>query len=77
MVKEGNNITAHSWNASDGRWDKIGDVVGSSGGTQQTSGKRLHEGKVRERLGVDAKRLADRSSLLGEMHKRSSFRLGI
>ncbi len=46
MVKDGNSITAHSWNASESRWDKIGDVVGASGSNQQTSGKQLYEGKV-------------------------------
>ena len=46
MVKEGNNITAHSWNAAEGRWDKIGDVVGGTGGSQQASGKQLYQGKV-------------------------------
>ena len=46
MVKEGSSITAHTWNASEGRWDKIGDVVGGSGGSQQASGKQLYQGKV-------------------------------
>ena len=47
MVKEGSSITAHTWNASEGRWDKIGDVVGGSGGSQQASGKQLYQGKVK------------------------------
>ena len=46
MVKEGSNVTAHTWNASEGRWDEIGDVVGGSGGSQQASGKQLYQGKV-------------------------------
>ncbi len=46
MVKDGKTITAHTWNASEGRWDKIGEVVGGSGGSQQASGKQLYEGKV-------------------------------
>lgn len=45
MVKDGNNITAHQWSASEGRWIKIGDVVGGSGGSQGSSGKVLYEGK--------------------------------
>jgi hypothetical protein len=31
---------------STSQWKKIGDVVGSSGGTPSTSGKALHNGKV-------------------------------
>ena len=37
---------AHQWNAKEGKWVKIGDVVGGSGGSQQASGKQLFEGKV-------------------------------
>lgn len=39
-------MEAYQWSVSDGRWIKIGDVVGSSGANQQTSGKVLYEGKV-------------------------------
>lgn len=28
-----------------GKWNLVGDVLGASGGTQKTSGKKLHEGK--------------------------------
>ncbi|MBN3306153.1 phospholipase A-2-activating protein [Amia ocellicauda] len=45
LIKEGEKVEAYQWSVSDGRWMKIGDVVGSSGGTQQTSGKTLYEGK--------------------------------
>ena len=47
MVKDGGKIMAHQWSASEGQWKQIGEVVGSSGGTQQSSGKVLYEGKVR------------------------------
>ena len=47
MVKDGGKIMAHQWSASEGKWKQIGEVVGSSGGTQQSSGKVLYEGKVR------------------------------
>ena len=46
MVRNGDKIEAYNWSAAAGKWEKIGDVVGGSGGTQATSGKRLHEGKV-------------------------------
>ena len=47
MVREDNAVTAHQWVAAEGRWQKIGDVVGGSGGSQATSGKQLYNGKVR------------------------------
>lgn len=47
MVKEENNsITAHQWSASEGRWVKVGDVVGSKGGEQNAGGKTNFMGKV-------------------------------
>nr|XP_006629800.1 PREDICTED: phospholipase A-2-activating protein isoform X1 [Lepisosteus oculatus] len=45
LIKENERVEAYQWSVSGGRWMKIGDVVGSSGGTQQTSGKVLYEGK--------------------------------
>lgn len=45
LIKVDNNVEAYQWSAAEGRWTKIGDVVGSSGATQQTSGKVLYEGK--------------------------------
>ncbi|KAK3090943.1 hypothetical protein FSP39_015921 [Pinctada imbricata] len=45
IVRQGNNIELYQWDSTQREWKKIGDVVGSSGGTQQTSGKTLHEGK--------------------------------
>lgn len=32
---------------AEGAWKKVGDVMGAAGGTQATSGKTLHDGKVR------------------------------
>lgn len=46
MVRQGDRVELYSWNTSKSTWSKIGDVVGSSGGTQATSGKTLFEGKV-------------------------------
>ena len=46
MVKEGTQVFAHQWDAREGKWVKIGSVVGGSGGSQQASGKQLFEGKV-------------------------------
>lgn len=36
-------IICYQW--SDGKWNSLGDVVGAAGGTQQSSGKTLFEGK--------------------------------
>uniref|UniRef100_A0A9L0RA27 Phospholipase A-2-activating protein n=1 Tax=Equus caballus TaxID=9796 RepID=A0A9L0RA27_HORSE len=45
LIRDGEKVEAYQWSVSEGRWIKIGDVVGSSGATQQTSGKVLYEGK--------------------------------
>ncbi|XP_009954035.1 PREDICTED: phospholipase A-2-activating protein, partial [Leptosomus discolor] len=45
LIKNRGKVEAYQWSVSEGRWMKIGDVVGSSGATQQTSGKILFEGK--------------------------------
>ncbi|XP_071118768.1 phospholipase A-2-activating protein-like [Haliotis cracherodii] len=45
MVRQGDKIELYQWDAAKASWTKIGDVVGSSGGSQQTSGKTLYEGK--------------------------------
>lgn len=45
MVRQGDNVSVHSWNMAEQKWDKIGDVVGAAGGTEATSGKKLHKGK--------------------------------
>ncbi|CAH2293817.1 phospholipase A-2-activating [Pelobates cultripes] len=45
LINVDGKVEAYQWNASEMRWMKIGDVVGSSGATQQTSGKVLYEGK--------------------------------
>lgn len=36
-------IICYQW--SNGKWNSLGDVVGAAGGTQETSGKKLFEGK--------------------------------
>ncbi|XP_006101297.2 phospholipase A-2-activating protein isoform X1 [Myotis lucifugus] len=45
LIRDGERVEAYQWSVSEGRWIKIGDVVGSSGANQQTSGKVLYEGK--------------------------------
>ncbi|NXK00091.1 PLAP protein, partial [Corythaixoides concolor] len=45
LIKDNGKVEAYQWSVSEKRWIKIGDVVGSSGATQQTSGKVLYEGK--------------------------------
>uniref|UniRef100_A0A8C3WRU6 Phospholipase A-2-activating protein n=1 Tax=Catagonus wagneri TaxID=51154 RepID=A0A8C3WRU6_9CETA len=45
LIRDGEKVEAYQWSVSERRWIKIGDVVGSSGANQQTSGKVLYEGK--------------------------------
>lgn len=45
LIKDGQKVEAYQWSVSDGRWVKIGDVVGGS--NQQTSKSVMYEGKVR------------------------------
>ncbi|XP_064605533.1 phospholipase A-2-activating protein-like [Liolophura sinensis] len=45
MVREDNSVQMYNWSARESRWVKIGAVVGSSGGSQASSGKVLYEGK--------------------------------
>ncbi len=45
MVRDGDSVSVHSWSMADQKWAKIGDVVGAAGGTEKTSGKKLHQGK--------------------------------
>lgn len=44
MVREGNGVVAYSWSQTQQQWQKIGDVMGATGGTTETSGKQLHNG---------------------------------
>lgn len=48
MVRQVDCIEAYQWSASDGRWIKVGNVVGGSNDSQTTSGRgKTHfEGKV-------------------------------
>lgn len=45
LIRDGEKVEAYQWSVSERRWIKIGDVVGSSGANQRTSGKVLYEGK--------------------------------
>ena len=46
IVRDGTHVYCYSWSAENREWVKVGDVMGASGGTQATSGKQLHNGKV-------------------------------
>jgi phospholipase A-2-activating protein len=46
MIRDGDKVGCYSWSAADKKWSKVGDVVGASGATQNTSGRVLYEGKV-------------------------------
>lgn len=46
LVREGATVMVYNWSAEEGEWQKIGDVMGSAGGTQASSGKTLYEGVV-------------------------------
>lgn len=46
LIKDGQKVEAYQWSVGDGRWVKIGDVVGGS--NQQTSKSVTYEGKVRK-----------------------------
>jgi len=46
MIREGGVVACYSWSEADMKWTKVGDVVGASGATQNTSGRVLHEGMV-------------------------------
>lgn len=44
MVRHGDgSVKCYSWEL--GKWNLVGDVTGATGGTQATSGKKMHEGK--------------------------------
>lgn len=43
LIKEDSNVEAYQWSMSDGRWVKIGDVVGGS--SKQSSNRVMYEGK--------------------------------
>lgn len=45
LIRDGDRVEAYSWDAAKNEWSKVGEVVGSSGGSQATSGKVLYEGK--------------------------------
>ncbi len=47
LVKEGNKVSVHNWDATKNQWIKIGDVVGAAGNTKDPSQKETHNGKVR------------------------------
>jgi len=46
MIREGADLAfCYQWSSSKSKWDKVGQVLGGSGGTQVTSGKQLYKGK--------------------------------
>ena len=44
MVREGDGVMAYSWSQSEQQWQKIGHVMGATGGSSATSGKQLYNG---------------------------------
>ncbi|XP_076300177.1 phospholipase A2 activator protein [Lasioglossum baleicum] len=44
LIKDGAAVKAYSWSQNEQRWIMIGDVMGATGGTAATSGKKLHNG---------------------------------
>ncbi|KAK7082303.1 hypothetical protein SK128_004896 [Halocaridina rubra] len=45
MIREGDKVNCYAWSAADQQWSAVGEVVGGAGGSQETSGKVLYEGK--------------------------------
>ena len=46
MVREGKDLAfCYQWSSASQKWEKIGQILGGSGGTQVTSGKQLYRGK--------------------------------
>jgi phospholipase A-2-activating protein len=45
MVRDGNHISVHSWSEPDGKWSKVGDVVGQPKG-KDSSGRGKDGGKI-------------------------------
>ncbi|ESP05233.1 hypothetical protein LOTGIDRAFT_227892 [Lottia gigantea] len=45
MIKDGGKVYLYCWDSAASKWNKIGDIVGGSGGTQASSGKSLYNGK--------------------------------
>ncbi|XP_071453464.1 phospholipase A-2-activating protein [Hetaerina americana] len=45
LVREGRVVNCYQWVASTGKWESLGEVIGGSGGSQETSGKTLFKGK--------------------------------
>ena len=43
IIKDGAQVMAYQWAAAEGKWTKIGDVVGGSG----TGNKKMYNGKVK------------------------------
>lgn len=46
MVKDGDKVSVHSWDASKAQWIKIGDVVGAAGATHDPTERVVYEGVV-------------------------------
>ena len=46
MVKDGDKVSVHSWDASKCQWVKIGDVVGAANATNDPTQRVMYEGVV-------------------------------
>ena len=46
IIRENTTLICYQWSSSKMLWEKVGDVLGASGGSNEASGKTLYEGKV-------------------------------
>lgn len=48
LIKRNGLVEAHQWDATEGRWQKVGEVTGAAGeeGAKRTEGKQMYEGKA-------------------------------
>lgn len=46
MVRDGDKVSVHSWDAAKSQWTKIGDVVGAAGASHDPTHREIFEGKV-------------------------------
>lgn len=44
VVNNGGKVEAYSWSQSACKWELVGDVMGATGGSNESSGKQLHNG---------------------------------
>lgn len=45
-MRENGQVICYSWSVAEKKWVTLGNVISGSGGSTETSGKVLYEGKV-------------------------------